>query len=151
APPESWGVFLETAHRGKMTMLDDPRDVIGAWLRYRGHSLNSVDRAELEQARADAVAAKGNLRAFVSATVKGQLVAGDVWIAQLWSGDTAQARAEQPAIEFVLPREGSTIFVDVLALPRTARHPRAAHEFMNYILRPEVGAALADHTGFGTP
>lgn len=148
--PESWGVFLDPTYAGKMTMLDDPRDVIGSFLRYRGHSLNSIDPAELAQARADAIAAKANLRAFISATVKGQLVAGDVWIAQLWNGDTAQASAEEPAIRFVLPKEGSMIFVDTLVVPRSARHPRAAHEFLNYILRPEVAAKIADKTGYGT-
>lgn len=148
--PDSWGIFLDPTYRGKMTMLDDLRDVIGAFLRYRGRSLNSVDPAELAQARADAIAAKANLKAFISATVKGQLIAGDVWIAQLWNGDALQARAEQPAIEFVVPREGSMLFTDSLVMPRSARNPRAAHEFLNYILRPEVAAALADKTGYGT-
>ena len=148
--PDSWGVFLDPRYRGKMTMLDDSRDVIGSFLRYRGHSLNSGDPAELAEAKADAIAAKATIRAFISATVKGQLVAGDVWIAQLWNGDTLQARAEQPAIDFVLPREGSMLFVDSLVIPRSARHPRAAHEFMNYFLRPEVAAAIADKTGYGT-
>jgi len=148
--PDSWGVFLAAEHAGKMTMLDDIRDVIGSFLRYRGHSLNSVDPAELEAARADAVAAKANLRAFISATVKPQLIAGDVWIAQLWNGDTMQAKADQPAIEFVVPKEGSMLFTDSLVTPRSAKHPRAAHEFMNYVLRPEVAASIADRTGYGS-
>jgi spermidine/putrescine transport system substrate-binding protein len=62
-----------------------------------------------------------------------------------------QARKEQPALEWVLPREGSTLWIDSLVLPRRAPHPRAAHEFMNYILRPEVGAAISAATGYGTP
>ncbi len=132
-------------------MLDDERDVIGAFLRYRGHSLNSTDPAELEMARRDAVAAKANLKAYLSAPVKGQLIAGDVWLAQLWNGDAAQARKEQPALAWALPREGSTLWIDSLVVPRAAPHPRAAHEFMNYILRPEVGAAISTTTGYGTP
>jgi spermidine/putrescine-binding protein len=151
SPPESWAVFLDPRYRGKMTMLDDQRDVIGAFLKLHGHSLNSVNPDELAAAKADAIAAKANLRAFVSATVKSQLMAGDVWLAQLWNGDARQAMAEQPAIGFVVPKEGSVLFVDCLVVPRTARHPRAAHEFMNYILRPAVGAAISDQTGYGTP
>lgn len=149
--PDSWAVFLDERYRGKMTMLDDLRDVIGTFLRYRGHSINSTDPALLAAAKADAVAAKRNLKAYISAPVKSQLIAGDVWIAQMWSGETAQARAEQPAIEFTIPKEGSMIFVDALVVPRSAPHKRAAHEFMNYILRPEVGAAIADKTGYGSP
>ncbi len=149
--PTSWSVFLDPKLQGKMTMLDDPRDVIGAFLRLDGHSLNSVDPAELDRAKARAVLAKRNLKAYVNAPVKAQLIAGDVWLAQLWSGDAAQAAAENPAIEFVVPNEGSTIFVDVLVSPQSAPHPKAALAFMNYSLRPAVGAAQADKTGYATP
>ncbi len=149
--PESWSVFLDRSWRGKMTMLDDYRDVIGAFLKYRGHSLNSTDRPELETAERDAIAAKANLKAYLSAPVKSQLIGGDVWIAQLWNGDAAQAAREEPAISWLLPEEGSTLWIDSLAVPRSAPHPRAAHEFMNYILRPEVGASISRATGYGTP
>lgn len=149
--PESWAVFLDPRRRGKMTMLDDPRDVIGAFLKYRGFSLNSVAPDELEQARADAVAAKANLKAYLSAPVKSQLITGDVWIAQLWNGDATQAAREVPAIRWTLPREGGTLWIDSLAVPRSAPHPRAAHEFMNFILRPDIGAAISRATGYGTP
>lgn len=148
--PDSWAVFHDQAYRGKMTMLDDLRDVLGSFLRYRSRSLNSIDPAELAEAKQDALEAKRNLKAYVSAAVKPQLIAGDVWIAQMWSGDAAQAMAEQPLIEFVVPKEGSMIFVDALVIPRSAPHQRAAHEFLNYILRPEVAAAIADKTGYGT-
>ncbi|HEV8149119.1 MAG TPA: spermidine/putrescine ABC transporter substrate-binding protein [Gemmatimonadales bacterium] len=150
-PAESWSVFLDPRYRGKLTMLDDLRDVIGAFLRLRGYSLNSTDPAELETARQDAVAAKRNLKAYLSAPVKAQLISGDVWLAQLWNGDAAQAAREQPALSWLLPREGSTLWIDSLVVPATAPHPRAAHEFMNYILRPEPGAAISNATGYGTP
>jgi spermidine/putrescine transport system substrate-binding protein len=149
--PPSWGVFLADQLNGKLTMLDDLRDVIGAFLKYRGHSLNSIVPAELEVARIDAVAAKAHLKAYLSAPVKAQLIAGDVWLAQMWNGDAAQARREQPGIAWVLPQEGSTLWIDSLVVPASAPHPRAAHEFMNYILRPEVGAQISRTTGYGTP
>jgi spermidine/putrescine-binding protein len=148
---DSWAVFQDQQFRGKMTMMDDGREVIGSQLRYRGHSLNSTDAGELSQARTDAIAAKPQLRAYISAPVKTQLISGDVWIAQLWDGDTAQARSEQPNLGYVIPKEGCTIWIDSMCIPRGAPHPRAAHEWMNYILRPEVGAALSRATGYGTP
>ena len=150
-PVDSWAIFNQPALSGKMTMMDDAREVIGAMLRYRGHSLNSVDPAELAQAKRDAIAAKPQLKAYISAPVKGQLVSGDVWLAQLWSGDTLQAQAEQPAIAYAIPREGCSIWNDSICMPATARHRRAAHEWMNYILRPEVGAAISRATGYGSP
>ena len=151
APGDSWGVFLNAKYKGKMTQMDDMRDVIGAWLRFRGHSLNSIDPAELSGAKTDALSAKKNLKAYISAPVKGQLISGDVWLAQLWNGDTEQAKAEQPAIGYVLPKEGCTIWTDSLLVPVSASHKRAAHEFINYVLRPEVGAAISNFTGYGSP
>jgi spermidine/putrescine transport system substrate-binding protein len=150
-PPDSWAVFQDAKHKKKMTMMDDVRDVIGAWLKFKGHSLNSTAQAELDQAKADAIVAKGNLKAFISAPVKGQLVSGDVWVAQLWNGDTMQAKVEQKAIEYVLPKEGGAIWTDSLVIPKSAPHKRAAHAFMEYILKPEVAVTISDFTGYGTP
>ncbi|MCC7196525.1 MAG: spermidine/putrescine ABC transporter substrate-binding protein, partial [Gemmatimonadaceae bacterium] len=149
--PDSWGVFLEAGQRGRMTMLDDEREVIGAFLRYRGRSVNSTDPVEVAEAGRDAIAAKANLKAYLSAPVKAQLIAGDVALAQLWDGDAAQARKEQPALAWVLPREGAAMFIDCMVVPRTAPHPRAAHEFINYVLRPGVAASIAAAIGYGTP
>lgn len=149
--PASWSVFHDRRYRGKMTQLDDMRDVIGCWLKYRGHSLNSTEPAELAQAKTDALEAKANLKSYLSAPVKSQLIAGDVWIAHLWNGDTSQARTAQPALEFVLPEEGSMIYLDSMAIPRTAPHRRAAHEFLNYMLRPEVAAGVSRKSGYGSP
>jgi spermidine/putrescine transport system substrate-binding protein len=150
APPDSWGVFQDSRWDRKMTMLDDSRDVIAAFLKLNGFSLNSVVPDQLEAAKEDAVEAARHIRAFVSAPVKGQLISGDVWIAQLWDGDTRQAAAEEAAIAFVLPREGSPIYADAMVIPVSAPHKRAAHAFMDYVLRPDVGAAISDATGYGT-
>jgi spermidine/putrescine transport system substrate-binding protein len=150
-PVDSWAVFHNTRFRDRMTMMDDAREVIGAFLRYRGHSLNSTDPQQLTKAKADAIQAKKHLKGYVSAPVKAQLISGDVWIAQLWNGDTTQAKAEQPNLDYVIPKEGCTIWGDSMCVPKSAPNKRAAHEWMNYILRPEVGAALSNATGYGTP
>ena len=151
AAPTSWSVLLDPDLQGRTTMLDDVRDVIGTWLRYRGSSINAIDEPALAQARTDALAAKQILRGYKSAAVKADLLAGDVWLAQLWNGDTRQAAAEDPRIRFVLPREGGTIWLDSLVLLQRARHPTAAHALADYIYRADVGAELATASGYGTP
>ena len=151
SPIDSWAVFMDPKLRGKMTMMDDGREVIGAFLRYRGHSLNSTDPQQLAKAKADSIVAKKQLKAYLSAPVKAQLISGDVWISQLWNGDTTQAKAEQPNLGYVIPKEGCTIWGDSMAIPKSAPNKRAAHEWMNYILRPEVGASLSNATGYGSP
>ncbi len=150
-PPDSWALFHDAALKGKVTMMDDMRDNIGAWLKFRGKSLNSVDPADLAAAKAAAMLAKPNLKAYVSAPAKAQLVSGDVWAAQLWNGDTLRSKAENPEIEFVLPKEGAAIWCDSMVIVKGSKNKRAAHEFLNYILRPEVGAKISESTGYGSP
>jgi spermidine/putrescine transport system substrate-binding protein len=150
-PVESWGAFLNRRYRGRATMLNERREVVGAMLRYRGHSLNSTDPGELAQAKIDAIAAKQHLRAYLSVEVKPYLLSGEVWLAQLYNGYARRLAAVDPAIAFAIPREGCTIYTDFMCVTRSAANPRAAHEFINYLLRPEVGARLAEFTGYGTP
>ncbi len=151
-PPDSWEVFLQPGEAsGRITMLDDGREVIGAMLKLRGHSLNSTDPALLAGAARDALVAKKHLAAFVSAPVKGQLVAGDIVMSQLWNGDTRQAQAENPAIAFALPREGSLIYTDYMVMPASAPHPAAARAFLAHVLRPDVAAGISEATGYGSP
>ncbi|MSP56148.1 MAG: extracellular solute-binding protein, partial [Myxococcales bacterium] len=64
--------------------------------------------------------------------VKGQVVSGDVWIAQLWNGDTAQASKDEPKIAYCLPKEGAALWTDSLVIPKGAQHKRAAHAFMDF-------------------
>ncbi len=149
--PGGWGVFHDERWRGRMTMLDDGREVLGAMLKLRGHGLNTTEPGALARARDDAVAAKRLLRAYKSAPVKGDLIAGDVWIAQMWNGDAAQAARERPEIAFMVPAEGSAIWTDGAVVLRDAPHPTAAHAFLDYCLRPDVAAAIGDATGYGSP
>lgn len=151
AAPDSWAVFHDAALKGKMTMMDDMRDVIGAWLKFRGKSLNSTVAEDLAVAKADALLAKPNLKSFISAAVKAQLIAGDVWVAQMWNGDSAQAKVENAEIAFVLPKEGGSIWTDSMVIPKAAKNKRAAHEFLNFVMRPDVAAAISNFTGYGTP
>ena len=150
-PVRSWGVFLDPDYAGRMTMLNERREVIGAMLRYRCLSLNSTDPFELGQAQADALAAKRNLRDYLSVQVRPYLLSGEVWVAQLYNGAVNRLSGLDPAIAFTLPREGAAIWCDFICVPKGAPNPRAAHEFINYLLRPEVGARLAEVTGYGSP
>ena len=150
-PVESWATFHDRRYAGRMTMVNERREVIGAMLRYRGHSLNSTDHAELAQAQADAIAAKRNLKAYLSVQAGPHLVSGEVWVAQLYNGDARRLSRQEPAVRFAVPGEGCTIYCDFMCIPRSAPNPRAAHEFINYMLRPDTGARLAEFAGYGTP
>lgn len=144
-PPTSWADLWRPDLNGRVTMLDDVEDVIGACLLKNGVSFDSTDPAQLAAARAQAVAQKKYLRAYINAEVRDQLVSGDVLMAQLWSqtAETAIRGAQPGKLAFVYPREGFPVYCDNAAILRESRHVEAAHQFIDYVLRPEVSARIA--------
>lgn len=141
--PAGWGDFRGDRFRGRATMLDDPNEVIGACLKMLRYSLNSAEPGELKQAKEAAIETKRWLRAYVNAEVKDQLVAGDVAAAQLWATVAQLAMDGNPALRFVHPAEGFAVYADSAAILRESRRRELAHEFVDYLLRPEVSARVA--------
>jgi spermidine/putrescine transport system substrate-binding protein len=144
APPTSWADLWRADLHGRVTMLDDVEDVIGACLLKMGFSFDSTDPAQLAAARAQAIEQKKSLRAYINAEVRDQLVSGDVLMAQLWSTTAETAMRGAPGkLAFVYPREGFPVYCDNAAILRESRHMEAAHQFIDYLLRPKVNARIA--------
>jgi spermidine/putrescine transport system substrate-binding protein len=141
--PRHWGALWSPALSGRLTMLDDPEDVIGACLQKLGFSFDSIETAQLQAARTQAIDQKKLLRAYLNAEVRDQLVAGDVLAAQLWSTTTAQAMRADAKIAFAYPEEGYPLYCDCAAILRESRRYELAHEFLDFLLRPQVAAANA--------
>ena len=135
-----WADLWRGDLNGRITMLDDSEDVIGACLQKLGMPFNATDEKQLDAAKQEAVRQKRLVRAYINAEVKDQLVAGDVVAAQLWSTTASQAMSASAEIAFAYPEEGYPLYADnAVILGRT----ELAHEFINYLLRPDVAAANA--------
>ena len=143
AVPTGWDALWSAALKGRMTMLDDPEDVIGVCLQKLGFPFDSVEERQLQAAKREAVRQKQLLRAYINAEVRDQLVAGDVLAAQLWSTTAAQAMRAAPQLAFAYPREGYPLYCDCAAVLRESKRYELAHEFLDFLLRPEVAAANA--------
>lgn len=129
---------------GSFSLLDDSREVIGAALKALGFSLNTKDPAELQKAKQLLQRARPRVKAFTSETLAA-LVSGEMPVAQAYSSDALQARkATGGKIEFILPEEGGTYWIDCLAIPSKSAHPEEAHRLIEFLLQPKVGAALAE-------
>src|SRR5207302_1875196 len=89
--PERWADLWDPRLKGRLTMLDDPEDMMGACLKKLGFSFSATDPGELRRAERQAIAQKPLVRAYLNAEARDQLVSGDVLAAQLWSTTAAQA------------------------------------------------------------
>jgi spermidine/putrescine transport system substrate-binding protein len=141
----AWNDLWNPALRGRLTMLDDPEDVIGACLQKLGYPFGSTDEHQLQGAKNEAVRQKQFLRAYLNAEVRDQLVSGDVLAAQLWSTTAAQAihSDAKTNLAFVYPAEGYPLYCDCAAILRESSRSELAHEFLEFLLWPDVAAANA--------
>ncbi len=142
----AWRDLWAERLRGRLTMLDDPEDVIGACLLKLGLPIDTTRKDDLMAAREQAIAEKRFVRAYLNAEVRDQLVAGDVAAAQMWSTTAQQAMgAEQTGrpLAFAYPAEGFPVYCDNAVILAESRRRELAHRFLDFLLRPEIAAANA--------
>ena len=147
---DSWKALWDPRLKDRIAMLDDVRETLGAALKRLGKSLNSEDEREIQEAAALLIRQKPLVKAYDSGGFDQMLLSADVWIAQAYSGQIAKAIAENPAIAYVIPKEGCTIFVDNLCITRNSPNKELAHEFMNFVLEARLAADIANGTGYSS-
>ena len=150
---ETWGIFFDRALQpGPIALIDSSRDQIGMALKYRGHSLNSTDLKQLREARDLIVEAKKRAVSFEgSVGGKNRVLAKTARAVIVYSGEAGRGMAEDPDTYYFIPREGSQIWVDNLAIPAKAPNRDLAESFVNYMLDGKVGARVSNFTMFSSP
>jgi spermidine/putrescine transport system substrate-binding protein len=149
-PPARWADLWNAGLKGRLTMLDDPEDVMGACLKKIGYSFSATAPQELRAAEREAVAQKPLVRAYLNAEVRDQLVSGDVLAAQLWSTTAQQAIEAEPNLAFTYPAEGFPFYCDCAVILKESGRVELAHKFLDYLLRPPVSARIVQATKTAT-
>lgn len=151
--PESWAVLFDVKQQaGSFVLIDSVRDQVGAALKFQGRSVNSVDPKDLKAARDLLIAAKKRSVGFDgSVGVKNKVLAKTAQMGIVYSGEGVRAANEDTNLVYVIPKEGSILWVDNLAILAKAPHRDLAEQFLNYILSPEIGAQLSAYTQFSSP
>jgi putrescine transport system substrate-binding protein len=156
---DSWDVFFNPDNLSKLAdcgvyVLDSPADIIPITMKYLGldpESKSSEDFAKVEEAL---MKIRPHIRKFHSSEYINALANGDICLAVGWSGDVFQARdraaeADQGVvIDYVVPKEGTEMWFDQMAIPADAPHVAEAHEFLNYVMKPEVAAKATNYVYF---
>ncbi len=154
----SWALVFDPEVAGRfpvgVSLLNDPRETMGAALLYLGYSVNDTDPAHLEEAAEVISGALGHVVTFDSDTYPETLVTGEVSVSHGYSGNLVAVMAEadeSDAFTYVIPEEGATLWVDALAIPVTAASPCTAHTFIDFVLDAENGAALSNWNRYASP
>lgn len=149
-PVTSWDILWDDKYENQIIMMDSSRDSIGVALKKLGYSLNSKNESELEEAKQELIAQKPIVRAYLMDETKDMMKNGEAALAVMYSGDAADAISENPNLEYVIPQEGSNIFIDAMVIPANATNKENAEKFINFMLDVNNAAQNAS-IGYSTP
>jgi spermidine/putrescine transport system substrate-binding protein len=143
---KSWSLFNQDDLKGRMTMLDDMREVLGAALKSLGYSVNTKNMEELKKAKELVKQWKGKIVKFDAESFAKGFAAGEFWAVQGYAENIFLELDEEAKknVTFFIPKEGSAMYMDSMVLLKNAKNKELAYTFMNYIHKPEVYAQIAD-------
>jgi putrescine transport system substrate-binding protein len=155
APLDSWDLLFKPEHASRIArcgivMMDSQIDVLPTVLRYLGLDPNSTAEADLRRVEQTLMAIRPHIRTFATGGAIDLLATGQACLAFAYSGDAIQAagRAHEAGqgveVKYVAPKEGVQLWFDVLAIPRDAPNPDNAHRLIDFLLQPDVMAAITN-------
>ena len=147
----SWTMFDRADLKGRMTMLNDMRETIGAALKSLGYSLNTTSETELNAAKDVLIRWKKNLAKFENEQYKTGLASSEFLLVHGYSGDIMQVQNENKDITFAIPAEGTSFACDDLVIPKKAPQAKLAHQFINYLYEPSVSAENTEFISYLCP
>ena len=145
-----WDAFQLPAVNGKSSYLDEARDAFAMALFALKKDPNTTNTSDLDDAKNYLIDLKKKIKQITS-DYQDPLKGGELLLCQAYSGDVFTIQADNANIEYVIPTSGAFSWVDNMALPKGAPHPRNAMAFMNYMLEPKVGADLTNFVNYGSP
>ena len=159
---ESWAALLEPENLKKLSgcgvaLLDSPDEVFPPVLNYLGRDPNSTQTNDYKLAEQRLLELRPYITYFHSTKIVSDLANGNICIALTWSGSALQAKAQAEQakngikIAYAMPREGVTLWFDMLAIPADSQNVAAAHSYINYLLEPETIAKVSEYVGYANP
>jgi spermidine/putrescine transport system substrate-binding protein len=145
--------LFDPRYAGHVTMLTEMRDTVPMTLKSMGIDPDTATPDQWMEAvdKIEQAADSGQIRKFTGNDYIRELASGDAWASLGWSGDAVQLQADNPAIEFVMPKEGCMLWSTSLEIPVGAPNPEAAQALMNFVYDPKVQADIAEWVNYVTP
>ncbi|MBW4656235.1 MAG: spermidine/putrescine ABC transporter substrate-binding protein [Kaiparowitsia implicata GSE-PSE-MK54-09C] len=151
--PEDWDFAWDnrSALNRQITLLDDPRETIGAALKSLGYSYNSTSEDEIRAAADKLKELRPAVRAFESFGWEDRLINGDLRLCMTYSIVGNALPSDHPNLSYIIPASGSSVWTDAMVIPKTAPNPEAAYAWINFMMEPENAAFAVEQLKFATP
>ena len=150
-PVDSWDILWDSKYADSILMQDSVRDAFAVALKRRGHSLNSSKVDQLIQAKDDLIAQKPLVQAYVVDQVRDKMIGNEAALGVIYSGEAGYTKRENPNLEYVIPKEGSNVWIDSWVIPKNAKNKENAEKFINFMCRPDIALMNFEYLTYATP
>lgn len=150
-PIDSWTVLWDTQYKDNILMQDSVRDAFAVALKTLGYSLNSTSIHELTQAKDLLVQQKPLVQAYVIDQVRDKMIGNEAAIGVIYSGEAIYTQTENPDLAYVVPKEGSNMWIDSWVMPKNAPNKENAEKFLDFLCRPEIALMNFEYITYSTP
>nr|WP_302229542.1 extracellular solute-binding protein [uncultured Blautia sp.] len=150
-PVDSWDILWDSKYADSILMQDSVRDAFAVALKRRGYSLNSSKIDQLIQAKDDLIAQKPLVQAYVVDQVRDKMIGNEAALGVIYSGEAGYTKRENPNLEYVIPKEGSNVWIDSWVIPKNAKNKENAEKFINFMCRPDIALMNFEYLTYATP
>lgn len=150
-PIDSWGVLFDEKYAGEILMIESVRDGFAIALKYLGYDLNTTSEAELEEAKELLKKQYPLVQGYFVDQVRDKLIGGEAAIGVIYSGEAIYSQRENPDLEYVVPKEGSNVWIDGWVIPKNCRNKENAEAFINFMCRPDIALMNFEYITYSTP
>ena len=147
----SWDILWNKKYKNKILMFDNARDSFAISLLRLGYPINTQDSEKWKEAANELLRQKPLVQAYVMDQIFNKMGNHEAVLAPYYAGDAAAIMKSNENIGFVIPKEGSTMFVDSLCIPKNSSHKRQAEQYINFMCRTDIALANVKHIGYSTP
>lgn len=147
----SYADLWKPEFKNSLTVLDDERAIIGMTLKRLGYSLNETSPEALSKAKDELKKLQPNVKSYDSDSPKTSLINGESKVIFAWGAEASLAKRDNPNVKYVIPKEGLFLQQDNFVIPEGAKNVKAAEQFINFIMEPEISAEISQYFPYGNP
>lgn len=146
----SWKILWDKTHDQKIIMMDSQRDSFAAALKLLGYSLNTVNEKELDEAKELLLEQKPLVMAYITDGAPEVMINEEADMALVWSGEAVSAMSENENLDFIIPKEGSNIWIDAMFIPSTTKNQPLAENFIDFLCSKDATLRNIDEVWYST-
>lgn len=150
-PIDSWSAIFDKKYADNILMMDSVRDAFGIALTYLGYDINTTDEKQINEAEQLLKKQYPLVQAYVVDQVRDKMIGGEAAIGVIYSGEAIYTKRENPDLEYVVPKEGSNIWIDSWVIPKNCRNKKNAEAFINFLCDGDVALKNFDYITYSTP